>query len=53
VLPTQTKKKSRKSPKKIAENPLKFPYDTYNSLKKHQNSSKNDDLLSENNFLNR
>jgi hypothetical protein len=36
VLPTQTKKSQ--------------DFDTYNSLKKHHNFSKNEDLLSEKNF---
>jgi hypothetical protein len=32
----------------LAENPLKLLHATYNSLKKHQHFSKNEDLLSEN-----
>jgi hypothetical protein len=45
---------SRKIPEPfLMENPLKFPYDTNNSLKKHHNFSKNVDLLYENNFKNR
>jgi hypothetical protein len=31
----------------MEENPLKFPNDTYNSLKKHQHFYKNIDVLSE------
>jgi hypothetical protein len=32
----------------LAENPLKFPNDTYDSHKKHHNFSRNIDVLSEN-----